>query len=320
MISEFNPNIWLRNPHIQTLLGSKWRPPKVWQGAQSHIELPDQDRLICATNTPSNWQETDPTVLIFHGLLGHQNAPYVLRAAQIMLAEGWRVIRVNFRGCGPGFDQAKGICHSGRSEDIAAAVAYTHQQYPQSLIGIVGFSQGGNVVLKYASECHNDPVSQIVAICPPIDLAACADRFTLKSNRMIRHYFVKKLRHYTTTRHRLFPELGSSPVIASDHGLWEFDQYYTSQHAGFNDVHEYYNAVSSIRTLEHIETPTTLLFAEDDPIIDCSMVDPHNLPANISIYKTRHGGHMGYFQLPRPTVGWLDHFIATHLNESLKPT
>ena len=126
MISKFKPNIWLRNPHIQTLLGSKWRPPKVWPGTQFHIELPDDDRLVCADNAPSDWQETDPIVLIFHGLLGHQDAPYVLRAAQTMLAEGWRVIRVNFRGCGPGFDQAKGICHSGRSEDVAAAVAHMY--------------------------------------------------------------------------------------------------------------------------------------------------------------------------------------------------
>ena len=137
---------------------------------------------------------------------------------------------------------------------------------------------------------------------------------------MIRHYFIKKLRDYTTTRHQLFPELGSSPIIANDHGFWEFDQYYTSQQAGFNDVHEYYDSASSAPVLKHIETPTTLLFAEDDPIIDCSMVDPRSLPGNISLYKTRHGGHMGYFQLPRPKVGWLDRFIASRLNDSLKST
>ena len=71
---------------------------------------------------------------------------------------GIRVVRINLRGAGSGFGLARGIYHAGRSDDLRAVVTWLERRVNGSPIALVGFSLGGNLVLKLAAEAAETAV------------------------------------------------------------------------------------------------------------------------------------------------------------------
>lgn len=313
----FKPNAPLRNAKLQTVLGAKLYIPRKIAAQVNLISLADTDQLIYLENRTAGMHDTTPIIVLCHGLLGSDHAPYIVRTAQHALQQGYAVMRLNFRRCGPINSLAKGLCHSGRSEDVIALLRHLAQRYPNAPLKLVGFSQGGNIALKAAGELHQalPQLSQVIAICPPIDIAQSAHRINLPHNHLFQQHFIKTLRTFVQQRHQQFPELGPIPDIQANHSFWQFDDYYTAPHSGFRNVDDYYQQASCFPHLGNINCPTEILFSTDDPIVDSSCLEHMVLPDNIHTTQTRHGGHMGYFQLKRilNTNKWLDTFIMAKL-------
>ena len=282
------------------------------------LSLQDGDQLIYLENWPKQPTPDTPIVVLCHGLLGSDHASYMIRTAQHALQRGYAVVRLNFRRCGTINSLAKGLCHSGRSEDVITLLQHLAQRYPTTPLKLVGFSQGGNIALKAAGEIQDTlpQLSKVIAICPPIDIIRSAHRINHPSNHLFQRHFIKTLKVFVQQRHHQFPDLGAAPNIEPHHSFWQFDDYYTAPHSGFRDVHDYYRQASSQPHLGNIACPTEILFSEDDPIVDSSCIETMTLPNNIHTTKTRYGGHMGYFQLRRAfhTTKWLNQFIVTHLD------
>jgi len=314
---NFTPAFLLKNPKLQTILGTRLFIPRTIPAQMNMVSLCDGDQLVYLENRPINACDTTPVLVLCHGLLGSDHASYVVRTTQHALQQGYTVIRLNFRRCGPISYLAKGLCHSGRSEDIIAVLQHLTQRYPHAHLKLIGFSQGGNITLKAAGELQNTlpQLSQVIAVCPPINIAQSAHRINLPSNRLFQQHFIKTLKTFVQRRHRQFPELGPVPNIKDHHSFWQFDDYYTAPHSGFKNVHDYYQQASSQPYLGNIHCQTEILFSEDDPIVDSSCLETMTLPNNIHITKTRYGGHMGYFQIKHMlTISkWLDLFIMGKL-------
>jgi predicted alpha/beta-fold hydrolase len=318
-MKDFTPWRIFKSPLLQTIIGSKlnWhRPP---QSYTQLIALPDQDRLALEISTPEKWQPNDPTVIMLHGLGGHHNSSYIVRMAHKILKFGHaRVIRVNFRGCGTGKGLAKGLYHSGRSEDILTAIESVKAATPQSPLYLLGFSLGGNVALKLAGELADKAkqlLSKVIAICPPINLIACAEMIDKPENKLYQRYFMKKLVNFAKLRHKFFPELGSFPTLKFK-GIVDFDNTYTAPNSGFSNAQEYYLKSSSKELLKHIAIPCNILMSVDDPFIYSKIDDAENLPANVHLYMTQAGGHMGYLASPFSQHGfrWMDNVILEWLD------
>lgn len=310
------------DPHYQTILSSffnfSFRPVS----QTKFVLLPDGDRLAMEITEPKGWKPTDFSVVLVHGLCGSHESPNPSRMAKRLSASGIRAIRFNMRGCGSGKGLAKHIYHSGRSEDLFAALKTLKLEHPESPIVLIGFSLGGNIVLKLVGELNalgHRYLEGVIAVSPPVDLYSSVQMLGQPENSFYERYFYKLLRADVHYRHKRFKDLAPCRLPRSLK-LYEFDQIYTAPTCGFRSAIDYYNKCSAAHVVEDIAIPCKILLAEDDPIVSAKSLDIYNFPDHIQVFKTKKGGHMGYLGSPRGEKGfyWLDSVLEDWIRDFLK--
>ena len=149
----FEPFFLLSGPHHQTILGSLiYYFHRSRFGADVSSIFADGDKLSVEISTPKGWKANDLTVILVHGLCGSHRSPYLVRMVKRLKPLGIRVVRINLRGCGSGKGLAKYMYHSGRSEDVFEVIKQLKVETPDSPFVLIGFSLGGNIVLKMGGE------------------------------------------------------------------------------------------------------------------------------------------------------------------------
>ncbi len=316
---HFDPCPFLSDPHQQTIISSffNWLSEPISQ--QKIVSLPDGDKISLEITTPIGWKEDHVTVFMVHGLCGSHQSPYLIRLAQRLEALGIRSVRFNMRCCGSGRGMARNIYHSGRSEDVFYALKAIHQDHPLSSVILIGFSLGGNIVLKMAGELHHLAdrfLHKVFAISPPVDLLSSVHMMGQEKNAVYAKYFYRTLRNEILYLHKKFKELPRIQ-LPKDLTLYELDQLYTAPRCGFMDAHDYYAKCSSVHFVNDITVPCRILLSEDDPIVSSTSLDSHSLPSNVELYKTKKGGHMGYLGNPAHEKGfhWLDSLLIEWISE-----
>lgn len=310
----FDPLPFISDPHTQAIINTFFTFFSEPDSSQKVILLPDGDRISLEITTPKGWKSTNRTVVLVHGLCGSHRSPNLVRMAHRLEPKGIRVVRFNMRGCGSGKGLSKHIYHCGRSEDLFEAVKALKKETPDSPITVVGFSLGGNIVLKMAGELHTNAqhfIDGVIAISPPVDLRASVERLSDPTNAMYERYFVRLLKADVRYRHRKFGDL---PRVTLPRSLTiaQFDEIYTAPICGFRNALDYYSKCSSEAVVSDIAVPCKILLAMDDPIISPHTLDQYEIPGNVTIYKTKHGGHMGYIASPMSDRGfhWLDDLLT----------
>jgi predicted alpha/beta-fold hydrolase len=317
----FRPWLWLRNPHLQTILGVYWKG-KAFPHATTRrrVRLVDGDQLVLHDTVPPAWQPTDPVALLVHGLSGNHRSGAIVRTARLLLARGARVVRLDLRGTGAGFPLARRCYNAGCSADVRAALEAVHRLAPQAPLWLAGVSLGGNVALKLAGEAAGRPVpnlAKVVAVAPPVDLEACMVLLTHPRNRIYDRHFVGELVTEARRRARLFPD-PPLPPFPRRMTLRLFDELYTAPRAGFRDAADYYQRSSSAQFVPHIRVPTLILAARDDPFVAAGPIERLDRPASVEVRLTEHGGHVGY--LGSDGAGgfcWGERAVARWLTESV---
>src|SRR4029450_13605634 len=264
-IPSFRPHPLIRGGHLQTIMGCylPWRRTD-YQAVQHLVTLPDGDQIVLPDDRPSAWQPGDAAVLMVHGLGGCYRSGYMLRGACKQNARGYRVFRMDLRGCGAGFPYARQPTHAGRSDDALAALRFVIELCPRSSVHVVGFSMGANHALKMAGELAEPAppeLASIVAVCPPIDLVACSRNIQLGRNRIYDRSFVSGLLKQVERRKRLVPGALLRPLHPRPRKLVEFDTRFTAPLAGYADADEYYSRASSAPLLGHVAGPTRIITA-----------------------------------------------------------
>jgi predicted alpha/beta-fold hydrolase len=283
----------------------------------NEVPLPDGDRLIALESVPAGWQSPGPTAILVHGLAGSADASYLVRLALRLDHLGIRVLRVNLRGAGSGFGLARGIYHAGRSDDLRAVVTWLERRVSGSPIALVGFSLGGNLVLKLAVEAAELPVPGldcVLAANPPIDPAASARQMQRLDNRIYDWNFVRWLRKMVRQLHQHFPDLGP-PRLNGVRTLYDFDDRYTAARNGFASADDYYARCNLLTSIARIEIPTLIVHSMDDPFIPFEPFLQVERPENVMLELIPHGGHLGYVSRDR-WLGdhrWLETRLATWL-------
>jgi hypothetical protein len=314
---DFKPLI--KSSYYQTVIGSAFDFEREPISTAEHVPLPDGDLMSAEVSTPEGWEPENHMVILVHGLCGSHKSHYMKRITNRLLKMGVKVVRVNLRGCGSGKGLAKGIYHSGSSFDVFEVIQHFHKKFPQSPKILTGFSLGANISLKLAGELSEKApnfLKAVVAISPPVDLMSSARLFTLPENQFYANYFVKLLVKEVEFRHKYFnlPPHG----IPSNVTLTTFDEIYTAPFAKFSSAYEYYYYSSSKRVIRNVKIPARILFAEDDPIIKANNLDDIDLPSNVSVYKTNHGGHIGFLGrnifkelrwMDKIVIDWIDNFM-----------
>ncbi len=298
LLPGFVPHRLFRGGHAQTIAGAYWPGRPIRYRATQHIvNLPDGDQLVAHDDCPDVWRPGDRAALLIHGLAGNHLSGYMRRGAQRLAARGVRVFRLDLRGCGAGFALARWPYHSGRSEDAAAVLKFLAGICPGSPVTLIGFSLGGNITLKLLGELGDRACGGLdsgIAVCPPIDLAACSQRISSRQNRYYDEHFVRMLSRSVRKRRRLradVPALREQPRVRT---LAEFDDAYTAPVSGFGTAANYYALASSRPLVPMIRRSTLIIAADDDPMIPGELfVD---LPRSdwVQTHITRGGGHLGF--------------------------
>lgn len=310
---KFRPLPLVRGCHRQTVISTFVNFCRAPFSSTKYIALPDHDWLALEVSTPSSWKPDQPTVVMIHGVCGSHKSPYLIRMARKLAARGMRAVRLNLRGCGSGKGLSRKPYTAGCSDDVLCALKKLKSENPHSEIILMGFSLGGNIVLKLAGElAENGPalLKQVIAVSPPIDLVSSMRLIEDPRNRIYERYFVKLLVDDIIYRHGHFPKL--PPVrLPKELRALDYDSLYLAPFYGFQNVFDYYRQNRSLMVVPNIAVCCHILFAEDDPIIDSEVLDRLDLPENIAVHKTKWGGHLGYLGRPGEEGGirWLDSFL-----------
>ena len=243
-----------------------------------------------------------PTLVILHGLEGSCDSGYIRGTAEKAWVAGFNVVRLNQRNCGGSEKMSNTLYHSGLSGDVLAVVTELIEQDGLPEVFAVGFSMGGNLVLKMAGELGGDAPDElraVVAVAPALDLAACADALAEPRNFIYERHFVKRLKRRMQLKANLFPELyplaeiGGFGEIAT---VRDFDDLVTARFCDFRDAGDYYARSSASVVASEIRLPTLIITSKDDPFVPFA---PFENPAirnnpNITLVATERGGHCAF--------------------------
>lgn len=313
---KFKPFPLLSGLHTQTIFGAFFNINMSITSETQYVTLDDGDKMAIEVSTPKYWKETDPTVVLVHGLCGSHKSFYLVRMAKKLIKKGVRAVRINLRGCGSGKGLSRSIYHCGSSPDILAVLKYLKENSPNSQMSLVGFSLGGNIVLKLGGELGEEAkkyIIRLIAISPPINLVSSMRLLCNPKNRMYERYFLRHLLDAVYDLHQRFPDL-PKVNLPQDLTVFDFDELYVAPRLGYRSAFEYYKECSSMPKIPNIQVPCKILLSDDDPIIDPTDIENLQLPDHIEVYKTDHGGHMGYVGLPGKEFRWLDSLLMSWLN------
>lgn len=323
----FSPAWWARNPHVQTLAGKYLRPEPDLPVTRERWETPDGD-FLDLDFMPDRGR---PRVLVLHGLEGHSRRRYVLNTLVALRSAGLDGVALNFRHCSGEPNRRARSYHSGETGDPGFVLSRLRTRDPGRPLGVLGFSLGGNVLLKYlgergAGDAPADAPGPLpdaaVAISVPWDLAAGADLLARSfMGRAYTRYFLNSLLAKVREKEPLLADRVDLPRVYAARTLREFDDALTAPLNGFRDAAHYYHDSSSGRYLADIRTPTLALHAVDDPFLPRECIPRKTLEGNPAIRPVlpARGGHVGFVSPgPRPRRFWAEevsaHFLARELD------
>lgn len=310
----FRPPFWLRGAHAQTLAPFLWHRRVRLPWRHERLELPDGDFVDLAHIDGL----TGPRVCLFHGLEGSIDSHYIGGLARELVLHGMPVTLMHMRGCSGEPNRLPRAYHSGDTGDMRVLFDRLRQRDRDRPLLAVGFSLSGNALLKYLGEVRgNSPLHAAVAVSVPFDLAAAADHIDRGFSRIYQAHLVRRMKASTRARIR---RLGDLPIdherLARARSFRDFDDAVTAPLHGFAGVDDYYTRSSCRPWLRHIETPTLIIHARDDPF-----VGPHAVPSRgevgpgVELAISAHGGHVGFIAARaglRP-YRWLNHRIPDWL-------
>jgi len=300
-LTSFEPHPWLANRHLQTVVGNFLpRPPFHLSTVAEAVEVDPADgsRVLCHCHwQPESVRASRLTVVLVHGLEGSSDSRYIRGIAARAFAAGMNVVRMNMRNCGGTEALTPTLYHSGRSADVGAVVRYFTDLFGLSRVALVGYSMGGNLVLKLAGEWGaRPPLAAVATVCSVIDLAPSADALHEPANRVYEWKFLRSLMQRFHRKAKLFPEIYTASGIGPVRTIREFDQKIVALYCGFRDADDYYYRAASARVLDRIAVPTFILNACDDPFIRLFPETRAQLIANphINFVETSNGGHCAF--------------------------
>jgi predicted alpha/beta-fold hydrolase len=243
------------------------------------------------------------TVIAVHGLEGSSESQYMLGVARNGLVAGMNVVLMNQRNCG-GMDHcAPTLYNSSLSGDVAAVARSMVENEGISQFGLVGFSMGGNLVLKLAGEWGNEHPVQfkaVAAVCPAMDLAASADALHEPANRIYEYYFLMQLFRRIRNKARFFPGKFDLSRLRGVSSLRLFDDRITAYYCGFAGADDYYARAAAANVVDRIAVPALIIHATNDPFIRMLPSTRQRVLSNphITLTETRDGGHCAFIGPP----------------------
>lgn len=261
--------------------------------------------------------ETSPLVLVLHGLEGSARGSLSLEIYRQLAKQGIRSVGLNFRSCSGEMNRTHVLYHSGATDDVTFLLEWLNDNFPNVPKGLIGFSLGGNVTLKYMGE-NSRFVDTAVAISPPFDLGL-GSSIMETTGPFYMTKILQSLKSKARKNRHLYEQFVDVDAALSAKTFREFDDAWQPIN-GFKDGQDYYDKSSSKNFIGNITKPTLILRSKDDPFFDPTDI-PYDLLQNpaLTTILTEHGGHGGFVEsvsLLQPQF-WAERvgaqFLANHL-------
>lgn len=328
--ADFRPRRFLINGHLQTIAGN-------YLARINNLPLPE-DQLVEVSSATANqiasqvlchchWQPEEvraarPTAIIVHGLEGSSESQYVVGNANKLWRAGSNVVRMNMRNCGGTEALSPTLYHSGLSNDVLMVMNFFIERYGLGSMSLIGYSMGGNLVLKLAGELGAEApatLRSVIGVSPAVDLQPSADALHLPQNRLYELKFLHNLLQRFRRKAVLFPRAYDRNHATGIRSLREFDDRITALYSGFTGADDYYHRAAAARVLDRVVVPSLILHALDDPFVRLSgeSRDKINANPNITMMESRHGGHCAFLAQPDVALGydgyWAEHTLLRFL-------
>ncbi len=313
-VAPYRAPRWLRGGHAQTVWPSFIRRPRV-AVRRERVDSGDGDFW------DFDWLATPaapdaPLVVLFHGLEGGAASPYSRALLSHLAQLRWRGVVPHFRGCSGELNRLPRAYHSGDHAEVGALLrAVRARVAPATVAFAVGVSLGGSALLNWIGRneyAARDVVRAAAAVSAPLDLAAAGHAIGIGGNRFYTRVFLQTLKPKALQMAARFPALLDAERIRSVRSMWEFDDAVTAPLHGFEGADDYWSRGSSKHWLAHIDVPTLVLNARNDPFIPAgSLAQPGETSAAVTLEQPPEGGHAGFVTGRMPgRLDWLPRRLA----------
>jgi len=263
------------------------------------VEVVPGIKVRCWCRWQAAHRETCLTLIVLHGLEGSTESQYMIGVARHALSAGMNVVLMNQRNCGGMDHVAPTLYNSSLSADVAAVARNVVENDGVSQFALIGFSMGGNLVLKLAGEWGNHGPAEfraVAAVCPAIDLAASADALHEPANRIYEWYFLWQLHRRFRSKAKLFPNDFDPARLQGVTSLRMFDDRVTAHYCGFTGADDYYARAAAANVVKQITVPALIIHAANDPFIRVRPETREGILANpnITYIEPADGGHCAF--------------------------
>jgi predicted alpha/beta-fold hydrolase len=315
--SAYRPMPPFRSAHVQTIYPALCRTPIGIRYRRERIGVPDGD-FIDLDHAPAKGG-AERVAVVLHGMEGHSRRPYMQGMARALNRRGWDVAAYNFRGCSGAPNRRLRSYHSGETDDLQTVLGHALDRGRYRAAALVGFSLGGNMVLKYLGEDRPDrpaALKSAAAVSAPCDLAGCARRMAAPENRIYLRRFLREFHAKIRAKMERFPGEIDDRGYSEIRDFETFDDRYTAPLHGFRDAADYYARASGGRFLSGIGIPALLLSAWDDPFLPPSCYPESAARDHPFLYleTPARGGHVGFVRRNGDGEYWHEQRIAGFLD------
>ena len=315
LTESFYPPPLLRNPHVQTVLCSSrfraLRPNPMEKNARETIFTTGEGVRLLGCHSPQSNPAGRGLVVLLHGWEGSADSVYIRRTGGYLYQRGYAVFRLNLRDHGGSHHLNEGLFYASAIEEVFSAVQQAAGMQPEIPAFLVGFSLGGNFALRIALRCRPEPIEnlkQVVCISPVLDPDDATDK--IDSSGYILRYFLKKWRRSLQKKQALFPHRYDFTKALELKSVRAVTDALLSGYSPYRSTRQYFSAYTLTGdALQDLPLPTTLLTAEDDPIIDAAQFRQLRLNANTRLCIQPYGGHNGFIS-GFALNGWYEKPIA----------
>lgn len=299
IVDDFVPRRGLGNGHLQTIVPAFLPRRNLLPKPEDRLfQVEPEVQVLCHCH----WQperEKRLTEIIVHGLEGSAESQYVIGNGSKAWQAGWNVVRMNVRNCGGTHRLGPTLYHSGLSADVRSVVETLIANDKLEKVALIGYSMGGNMVLKATGEWGSKALPQlkgVAVVSPGIDLDASATLLNQWQNRVYEMHFVLSLKKNMRRKAELFPGRYDLDRLRGLRSIRDFDEHITAHYWGFAGASDYYRKASATQVIDEIAVPVLMLHALDDPFITITVETRKRIEANpqITLVETRHGGHCGF--------------------------
>ncbi|OWY22477.1 alpha/beta hydrolase [Sphingobacteriales bacterium UPWRP_1] len=316
--SSYKAPKWLFNRHFETIYPYLFRKVGGVHYDRERIDTPDGDFLDL------DWSlvGADVLLIVCHGLEGDTGRPYVRGMVKAANLAGYDALAWNYRGCSGEPNRLLRGYHSGATDDLDWVIQHALATNRYRHVGLIGYSLGANLILKYAGESGHvakDKVKALVAFSAPVNLASSCHAIMQGFNRIYEKSFLNSLLPKMKQKAAMLPGAINTDLLQKVKRLVQFDDFFTAPIHGFKDARDYYTQCSAKQFLPAIAIPTLIVNALNDTFLgkECypvAIAEKHPL---LYLEMPDTGGHVAFSAFETDGLAWSEKRAVAFLSEKL---